>query len=160
MRRRDFLGSAIAPGFSAGNSGKTARPNFLILMSDQHSPHALACNGDRIVSTPHIDSLAGSGVLFEHAYCQSPLCVPSRMSFLTGQQPSCIGVWTNGDILHSDVPTFAHALGAAGYETALIGRMHFEGVDEWHGFDGVSRRRLIWSQRLAASRSRPRIAWE
>ncbi len=111
------------------------RPNFLILMSDQHNPHVLGCNGDRVVRTPHMDSLAERGVLFEHAYCQAPLCVPSRMSFLTGQQPSGIKVWTNQCILPSDVASFAHALGAAGYETVLIGRMHFVGADQWHGFE-------------------------
>jgi len=117
------------------------RPNFLILMSDQHNPHILGCYGDGVVKTPHVDALAANGVLFQHAYCQAPLCVPSRMSFLTGRQPSDIGVWSNGCILPSDATTFAHWLGAEGYETALIGRMHFVGPDQWHGFE----KRLVGS---------------
>jgi len=111
------------------------RPNFLILLSDQHSPHVAGCYGDPVVKTPHIDALADRGVRFESAYCQSPLCVPSRMSFLTSQQPSEIEVWTNSCTLPSDITTFAHGLGAAGYETTLVGRMHFVGADQWHGFE-------------------------
>lgn len=103
-------------------------------MSDQHSPHVLGCAGDPVVRTPHLDRLAAQGVRFSNTYCPSPLCVPSRMSLLTAQQPSAIRVWTNACVLGSDVPTFAHALGAAGYETALCGRMHFTGPDQYHGF--------------------------
>ncbi|MFP4029763.1 MAG: sulfatase-like hydrolase/transferase, partial [Candidatus Brocadiia bacterium] len=111
------------------------RPNVLILMSDQHNPHVLGCAGDQVARTPNLDALAERGVLFENAYCQSPLCVPSRMSFLTGQQCSKVRVWTNSCVLPSDMTTFAHALGAVGYETSLIGRMHFVGADQWHGFE-------------------------
>ncbi|HID06709.1 MAG TPA: hypothetical protein EYP10_06135 [Armatimonadetes bacterium] len=60
---------------------------------------------------------------------------PSRMSFLTAHHPKDIGVWTNQCILSSDVPTFAHALGAIGYETVLCGRMHFVSIDQRHGFE-------------------------
>ena len=134
MNRRTFLGVA-ASGGAAAVAQPGGQPNFLILLSDQHSPHVLGCYGDRVVQTPNLDRLASRGVLFEHAYCQAPLCVPSRMSFLTGLQPSQSRVWTNSDTLPSDIPTFAHALGAAGYQTALIGRMHFNGPDQRHGFD-------------------------
>jgi len=73
-------------------------------------------------------------VLFENSYCPFPLCAPSRMAFLTGRQPSEIGMYDNGSILDSEVPTFLHALGAAGYENVLCGRMHFGGYDQRHGF--------------------------
>jgi len=117
------------------------RLNFLILMSDQHNPHVLGCCGDDVVKTPNLDALAENGILFENAYCQAPLCVPSRMSFLAAQQPSEIKVWRNSCVLPYDTTTFAHSLGAAGYETALIGRMHFVGPDQWHGFE----KRLVGS---------------
>ena len=110
------------------------RPNLLVIVSDQHNPHVLGCAGDRVVRTPNLDALAARGVRFASNYCNAPLCVPSRMSFMTGQQCSQIEVWTNGCYLGSDVPTFAHALGAAGYETVLCGRMHFVGPDQRHGF--------------------------
>jgi len=110
------------------------RPNLLILLSDQHNPHVLGCAGDRVVSTPHLDRLAAEGVRCTSAYCGSPLCVPSRSTFLTGQSCTALQVWTLGDVLPSDIPTFAHALSAAGYDTVLCGRMHFAGPDQRHGF--------------------------
>ena len=134
MHRREFLASPGLLSFLGSAQTREHPLNFLVLMADQHSPHVLGCYGDPVVRTPNLDSLAAKGVLFRSAYCQSPICVPSRMSFLTGRQPSDIRVWGNGDTLPSDVPTFAHALGAGGYETALIGRMHFNGIDQWHGF--------------------------
>jgi choline-sulfatase len=138
MRRRQFLQSMAAPAAGAAAQSRerrSDRPNFLVLMSDQHSPHVAGCYGDRVVRTPHLDALAKDGVLFESVYCQSPVCVPSRMAFMSGQQPSATRVWSNSDSLPPDVPTFAHAMGASGYETALIGRMHFQGVDQSHGFE-------------------------
>ncbi len=104
------------------------RPNFLLLMSDQHNPHVLGCYGDAVARTPNLDALAAGGVRFRHTYCQAPLCVPSRMSFLTGQQPHETQVWTNSCMLPSHVTTFAHALGAAGYETLLVGKDAFRRV--------------------------------
>jgi len=111
------------------------RPNLLVLMSDQHNPHVMGCEGDTVVRTPHLDRLAAEGVLFENCYCPAPLCVPSRMSFMTSRHPSGNEVWSNQCMLPSDAPTFAHALGAAGYETVLNGRMHFMGADQRHGFE-------------------------
>jgi len=111
------------------------KPNILLIMSDQHHPHVMGCENDPVVRTPNLDRLAKRGVLFESCYCPSPLCVPSRMSFMTSRYPSHNGVWTNQCMLPSDIPTFAHALGAAGYETLLGGRMHFVGPDQQHGFE-------------------------
>lgn len=115
------------------------RPNFLVILSDQHNPKQMGCAGDGVVRTPNLDGLAERGVLFESTYCASPLCVPSRMTFLTGRHCSDIEVWSNGCMLASDIPTFAHALGIAGYEAVLGGRMHFVGPDQRHGFE----RRII-----------------
>lgn len=115
------------------------RPNVLLIMSDQHNPHVFGCVGDPIVRTPHLNRLAAQGIRFTSTYCASPLCVPSRMSFLTSRHPSDIGVWSNACMLPSDLPTFAHGLGAAGYETVLGGRMHFVGPDQRHGVE----RRLV-----------------
>jgi choline-sulfatase len=111
------------------------RPNILVLMTDQHSRHVLGCYGNGVVRTPNIDRLAGQRVRFTDAYCPAPLCVPSRMSFMTSRTPSQNEVWDNRHILGSSIPTWAHALGIAGYETALIGRMHFVGPDQRHGFE-------------------------
>ncbi len=125
--------------------GVAGRPNLVVMMSDQHNSRVLGCarsssgmqpstSPPGVVRTPHLDRLAARGVRFTSAYAASPLCVPSRAAFLTGQQCSQIGVWSNGCTLGSDIPTFAHALGAAGYDTVLCGRMHFKGPDQRHGF--------------------------
>ena len=115
------------------------RPNLLVIMSDQHNPHVMGCAGHKVAQTPHLDALAREGVLFRQNHCSAPLCVPSRMGFMTGQHPSHIQVWTNGCLLDADVPTFAHSLSLAGYETVLCGRMHFVGRDQHRGFE----RRLV-----------------
>jgi choline-sulfatase len=111
------------------------RPNILVLMADQLTAGALAAYGGRVARTPHIDRLAGDGVVFESFYCNSPLCAPSRFSFLAGQLPSRIGGYDNAAEFPAEVPTFAHYLRRAGYQTTLAGKMHFCGPDQLHGFE-------------------------
>ena len=126
--------SSIAQAESV--QAKTAvKPNILVIMTDQHSKYFLGCYGNQIVRTPNLDRLASEGMRFTNAYCAAPVCVPSRMSFLTARTPSGNRVWSNQGILSSGIPTWAHVLGAAGYETSLIGRMHFKGPDQRHGFE-------------------------
>ena len=110
------------------------RPNLVVVMSDQHNSQVLGCAGDPIIRTPHLDRLAAEGVRFAQTYAGSPLCVPSRATFLTGQGCSAIQVWSNSCTFASGIPTFAHALAIAGYDTVLSGRMHFKGPDQRHGF--------------------------
>lgn len=111
------------------------RPNLLILMADQLSARALCTYGGTVARTPHIDALAEAGVVFESFYCNSPLCAPSRFSFLAGQLPSKIGAHDNAAEFPAQVPTFAHYLRRVGYQTALAGKMHFCGPDQLHGFE-------------------------
>ena len=110
------------------------RPNLLYIHSDQHNPYVTGCYDDPLVQTPHLDQLAAEGIVFENVYCPSPICVPSRMSMLSGKYPYENNVWTNSHILDSAIPTFAHAMGAAGYNPVLIGRMHAVGPDQLHGY--------------------------
>jgi choline-sulfatase len=110
-------------------------PNFLILMADQLTARALPAYGNKIAKTPHMDALAAAGVVFESFYCNSPLCAPSRFSFLAGRQVSVIGAYDNAAELPAQVPTFAHYLRRAGYQTVLSGKMHFCGADQLHGFE-------------------------
>ncbi|MHC4872806.1 MAG: sulfatase-like hydrolase/transferase [Planctomycetota bacterium] len=114
---------------------KQKKPNIIVIMSDQHNPHILGCTGNDIVRTPNLDKLAQTGTNFTNAYTPSPLCVPARMSFMTGEYGSDINVVSNRSQMTTDVPTFAHALGGAGYEAVLCGRMHFSGHDQFHGFE-------------------------
>lgn len=110
------------------------RPNLLYIHSDQHSPYVAGCYGDPLVETPHLDALAARGVVFDNTYCPSPICVPSRMSMLSGRYPCDNQVWTNSHILDSGIPTLAHAMGAGGYRPALVGRMHSVGPDQLRGY--------------------------
>ena len=110
------------------------RPNLLYIHSDQHDPYVTGCYGDPVVQTPHLDSLAARGVLLRNVYCPSPICVPSRMSVLTGRHPCENRVWTNTHVLDSGIPTLAHAMGAGGYRPVLVGRMHAVGPDQLHGY--------------------------
>ncbi|WP_309084623.1 sulfatase-like hydrolase/transferase [Chelativorans sp.] len=111
------------------------RPDIVLILSDEHAPHFSSIYGNDFVATPNLARLAGEGMTFDAAYCSSPLCVPSRMSFMTGRYPSRIGCFDNGSPLPSDIPTLAHVLSACGYETVLIGKMHFIGPDQLHGFE-------------------------
>lgn len=109
-------------------------PNLLYIHSDQHSPHVTGCYGDPLVETPNLDRLAANGAIFNSVYCPSPICVPSRMSMLSGRHPFQNEVWTNEHILDSAIPTLAHSMGAAGYRPVLAGRMHSLGPDQLHGY--------------------------
>ena len=87
------------------------------------------------VQMPHLSQLAAQGVTFDSAYCNSPLCAPSRFSLVSGQLPSRIGGFDNAADLPADVPTYAHYLRNLGYRTALSGKMHFCGPDQLHGYE-------------------------
>ena len=110
------------------------KPNIIYIQSDQHTFDIMGCAGDDIVETPNLDKLADSGTLITNAYAASPICVPSRMAAITGLNPSESEVWTNDQILDSAIPTYAHSLGANGYDPVQVGRMHFNGFDQFHGF--------------------------
>jgi choline-sulfatase len=112
-----------------------SRPNILIVMADQLTAGALSAYGGSVARTPHIDALAEHGVVFDSFYCNSPLCAPSRFSFMAGQLPSKIGAYDNAAEFPAEVPTFAHYLRRAGYQTILSGKMHFCGPDQLHGFE-------------------------
>ncbi len=111
------------------------RPNLLVVMADQLSAPFLRCYGGSTAITPNIDRLAESGVVFDTAYSNSPLCAPARYSMMSGQLNSRIGAYDNAAEFPSSVPTFAHYLRAAGYQTSLVGKMHFVGPDQLHGFE-------------------------
>ena len=103
-------------------------------MTDQHVDRTLGCTGDPVVENPAIDQLAAEGTMFGACYCPSPLCVPSRMAFLTGLEPHETGAIANNDYLPSDIPTIALVMTAAGFDCCLVGRMHFFGPDQHNGF--------------------------
>ena len=115
--------------------GARGQPNVLLVMADQLAPHFTGTYGHPLVSTPHLDALAERGVRFDAAYCNSPLCAPSRFAMMAGRSISKISAWDNASELTASTPTIAHYMGMAGYRTVLAGKMHFVGPDQLHGFD-------------------------
>ena len=118
---------------------KTAKPskdapNILVIQADQLTPSVLPTYGHPLVKTPHLDKLAADGVVFESAYCNFPLCVPSRASMMAGRFAHNISSWDNAMEMPASVPTLAHYLRNLGYHTVLSGKMHFVGPDQLHGF--------------------------
>ncbi len=111
------------------------RPNILVVMADQLAPHFTGAYGHKVAKTPHLDALAARGMRFDAAYCNSPLCAPSRFSFMSGQHISRIAAYDNASEFKASVPTFAHYLKSLGYRTCLAGKMHFVGPDQMHGFE-------------------------
>src|ERR1700728_2078615 len=110
-------------------------PNIVIVMADQMAPAFLPIYGHPLVRTPNMQALARDGVGFDSAYCASPLCSPSRASFMSGLLPSRTRVYDNAAEFAADIPTFAHHLRRLGYRTVLSGKMHFCGPDQLHGFE-------------------------
>ena len=112
-----------------------ARPNIVLVMADQLAAPALPFYGHRVVRAPHMAKLAAEGVIFDAAYCNSPICAPSRFSMLSGRLPTAIGAFDNAAEFAASIPTVAHYLVAGGYRTILCGKMHFIGPDQQHGFE-------------------------
>ena len=110
-------------------------PNILLVVADQLSASALPAHGNPVVHAPALTALGAAGTVFDAAYCASPLCAPARAAMLTSRLPSQTGVYDNASELPADHPTIAHLLRAAGYGTALAGKMHFIGPDQLHGFE-------------------------
>jgi choline-sulfatase len=108
--------------------------NVLVVMVDQLVPFMTRPYGDPVAQTPNMQLLADEGVRFDAAYTPYPLCSPARAAFMTGDYASRHGCYDNASILPADVPTVAHYLTLAGYETVLSGKMHFVGPDQLHGF--------------------------
>ena len=111
------------------------RPNILFLMLDQQAAPALSVYGGATARTPNIQALADRGVVFENAYCNFPVCAPSRASMMSGQLASRIACYDNASEFPASVPTMAHALRHLGYQTTLCGKMHFVGPDQLHGYE-------------------------
>ena len=101
------------------------KPNILLITSDQQHYNTLGiCNPE--IRTPNLDRLAREGTLFTRAYCTNPTSTPSRASIITGLYPSQHGAWSLGTKLPEEIPTLGGYLEKAGYQTALVGKAHFQ----------------------------------
>lgn len=110
-------------------------PNILVIQADQMSAKALSLYSNSLVKMPNLERLAAKGVVFENAYCNFPLCTPSRSSMMTGRYANAISQWDNATELPASTPTLAHYLRDVNYHTVLCGKMHFIGPDQVHGFN-------------------------
>jgi choline-sulfatase len=133
--RRELIGGLIAASNSWSQPARKRPPNVLVLMSDQHQRAASGAYGHAEVQTPNIDSIAANGCRFDRAYCQAPVCVPSRGSLITGLYPHRHGARILQDSLPPDIPTIGHFFRERGYVTGAIGKMHFVDESQRHGFD-------------------------
>jgi choline-sulfatase len=109
--------------------------NLIIIMSDEHNPKVMGCNGHPLVKTPNIDALAVAGTSFTSAYTTCPVCVPARAAFATGKYVNQIGYWDNADAYEGAIPSWHHRLRDRGHRVVSIGKLHFRGLpDDDNGF--------------------------
>ncbi|MDZ7616715.1 MAG: sulfatase, partial [Patescibacteria group bacterium] len=114
------------------------RPNVLFLISDDLNT-SIGCYGHPLVKTPNIDRLAARGMRFNQAYCQFPLCGPSRNSMLTGLYPNSSGILQNAQIFRQTIPSHAslpQAFRLEGYFAARVGKLYHYNVPKSVGTDG------------------------
>jgi arylsulfatase A-like enzyme len=140
LNRRQLLQASAAPGIAialsqaknilgAQPSGKKVarkqRPNILWICTDQQRYDTIHALGNKYIRTPNLDRLVATGTAFEHAYCQTPICTPSRGSFLTGMYPSTIHACINGsDHWDEAAPLVTKMLADIGYDCGLAGKLH------------------------------------
>ncbi|MBT2568170.1 sulfatase-like hydrolase/transferase [Arthrobacter sp. ISL-85] len=111
------------------------QPNLLILMSDQHVPFACGAYGSTVVRTPNLDRLAARGTVFDAAYCNSPICVPSRAAMATGRYVHQTGNADNASpYLGAEADSWGHRTTAAGIPTTTIGKLHYRSTHDDTGF--------------------------
>ena len=109
--------------------------NLLVIMSDEHQARALGCAGHPFVRTPNLDALAARGTRYTAAYTPSPICVPARAAFATGNYPHIIRHWDNAMPYDGRVPGWGHALQRAGIGVESIGKLHYRDEEDPVGFD-------------------------
>lgn len=106
--------------------GGSARPNVLLICTDQQRFDALGAAGNAEISTPHLDRLAAQGAMFTNCYVQSTVCAPSRASLMTGQYLHNHGLWANGVALPAGTTLLPEVVNRAGYDCGMVGKWHLD----------------------------------
>ena len=129
------------------------RPNILFLMSDQHNARSMSVAGHPNVKTPTMDRIAARGTHFTRAYCNNPICAPSRVSFVTGQYCHTHGILGNDNFELDDLNrnTLGAVLRRHGYQTAQIGKAHM--IKKW---DAEAYEHIRYCDLCDADRADPR----
>lgn len=145
---RGFLIGLFLIGLCAPAAPQAARPNFVIMMTDDQRYDAMSCAGNPILRTPNMDRIARGGVRFRNMFVTNSLCAPSRASILTGMYSHSSGVRLNEpqpEAIRPDLPILPDHLRAAGYEVAFCGKSHVSGAlrdrkwDYYFGYRGQGR---------------------
>jgi arylsulfatase A-like enzyme len=139
----------MASSLTLARAANAPRPNVVFVMTDDQRWDSMSCMGHPYLKTPNIDRLAHEGVMFQNAFATTPLCSPSRASFLTGTMASKHRVVNNAEHgpLSHELKTYQRLLQKADYETAFIGKLHMgavddmprPGIDHWVSFKGQGR---------------------
>lgn len=131
MKRLLWLATLLA----AANVSAAARPNFLVIISDDQRPDTIHALGNHIIRTPHLDSLAAGGTVFTRATAAYPICVASRAEILTGVCAFRNGVPYGGGKLKPGLAFWADTLQQTGYRTWFVGKWHNDGTPKTRGYE-------------------------